>query len=41
MMRLLEGHVHNVNSKIIKLTSKKQVLKIRAGLKWLWSESNV
>jgi hypothetical protein len=41
MMRSLGGHVHTVNRKIKKFTSKKKVLRIKTGLKWLRRKPNV
>jgi len=41
MMRSLGGHVHTVNGKVKKFTSKKKVLRIKTGVKWLKRETNV
>jgi len=41
MMRSLGEHVHTVNRKIKKFTSKKKVLRIKTGLKWLRRKPNV
>jgi len=35
MMRSLGGYVHTVNREIKKFTSKKKVVRIETGLKWL------
>jgi hypothetical protein len=40
-MRSLGGHVHTVNRKIKKFTSKKKILRIKTGLNWPRRKPNV